>query len=139
MTTAQVQRIVITPLEQASVFLPAGPRMLDVTTDGRIRRPKLVSMTVPAYGGASTNHRRTRALRSVGAAVGGAERCQQVRVDRPASRRCDGRTVRPIAALTRRLATPTEQPFTETFDHDGLVGDARGHTAVEVSPLVSCT
>ena len=51
LTTEQVQRILIKPLEQASVFLAAGPRIFDVTADGKVRIPKLVSMTAPAWHG----------------------------------------------------------------------------------------
>ena len=39
LTTEQVQRILIKPLEQASVFLAAGPRIFDVTADGKVRIP----------------------------------------------------------------------------------------------------
>jgi hypothetical protein len=44
LTQEQVQRILIKPLEQASVFLAAGPRSFDVTAAGVVRTPKLVSM-----------------------------------------------------------------------------------------------
>ena len=51
LTTEQVQRILIKPLEMASVFLAAGPRIFDVTADGKVRIPRLVSMTAPAWVG----------------------------------------------------------------------------------------
>ena len=51
LTQEQVQRILIKPLEQASVFLAAGPRIFDVTADGKVRIPKLVSMTTPSWVG----------------------------------------------------------------------------------------
>jgi hypothetical protein len=35
LTADQVQRILVKPLEQASVVLAAGPRISDVTADGR--------------------------------------------------------------------------------------------------------
>lgn len=54
LTQEQVQRILIKPLEQASVFLAAGPRIFDVTADGRVRIPKLVSMTAPSWVGENT-------------------------------------------------------------------------------------
>jgi predicted phage gp36 major capsid-like protein len=47
LTAEQVQRILVEPLEQASVFLAAGPRLVDVTAAGVVRIPKLVSMGTP--------------------------------------------------------------------------------------------
>ncbi|MDP9465672.1 MAG: phage major capsid protein [Actinomycetota bacterium] len=51
LTADQVQRILVKPLEQASVFLAAGPRIFDVTAAGPVRIPKLVSMGAPAWHG----------------------------------------------------------------------------------------
>lgn len=51
LTQEQVQAILIKPLEQASVFLAAGPRIFDVTAAGVVRIPKLVSMGSPAWHG----------------------------------------------------------------------------------------
>jgi len=51
LTQEQVQRILIKPLEQASVFLSALPRIFDVTADGKVRIPRLVSMTAPSWVG----------------------------------------------------------------------------------------
>lgn len=51
LTEQQVQRILVQPLERASVFLAAGPRIFDVTAAGTVRIPKLVSMTAPAWHG----------------------------------------------------------------------------------------
>src|SRR5215213_53585 len=51
LTQEQVQRILVKPLEAASVFLAAGPRIFDVTAAGVVRIPKLVSMTAPAWHG----------------------------------------------------------------------------------------
>ncbi len=51
LTQEQVQRILVKPLEQASVFLAAGPRIFDVTAAGVVRIPKLVSMGTPAWHG----------------------------------------------------------------------------------------
>jgi HK97 family phage major capsid protein len=51
LTADQVQRILVKPLEAASVFLAAGPRIFDVTADGPVRIPKLVNMTTPAWHG----------------------------------------------------------------------------------------
>ncbi len=51
LTEDQVQRILIQPLTAASVFLAAGPRIFDVTADGPVRIPKLVSMTAPSWTG----------------------------------------------------------------------------------------
>lgn len=51
LTEDQVQRILVKPLEKASVFLASGPRIFDVTADGPVRIPKLVSMGAPAWHG----------------------------------------------------------------------------------------
>lgn len=51
LTEAQVQHILVKPLEQASVFLAAGPRIFDVTAAGPVHIPKLVSMTAPSWHG----------------------------------------------------------------------------------------
>lgn len=53
LTREQVQSILIQPLEQASVFLAAGPRIFD--TDGSpVRIPKLTDMDAPAFIGENT-------------------------------------------------------------------------------------
>lgn len=50
LTAEQVQALLIQPLEQASVFLAAGPRIFD--TDGnQVRIPKLTGMTAPSWHG----------------------------------------------------------------------------------------
>lgn len=50
LTRENIQAILITPLEQASVFLAAGPRIFD--TDGNpVRIPKLNSMEAPSWHG----------------------------------------------------------------------------------------
>jgi len=49
LTEQQVQAILVKPLEQANVFLSAGPRIFDVTAAGSVRIPELVSMTAPAW------------------------------------------------------------------------------------------
>ena len=49
LTAEQVQAILIQPLEAASVFLAAGPRIFD--TAGPLRIPKLNSMEEPAWHG----------------------------------------------------------------------------------------
>ena len=50
LTAEQVQAVLIRPLEQASVFLAAGPRVFD--TDGnQVRIPKLTGMTEPSWHG----------------------------------------------------------------------------------------
>lgn len=54
LTEQQVQAILVKPLEQASVFLSAGPRVFDVTAAGSVRIPKLVSMTAPSWVGENT-------------------------------------------------------------------------------------
>lgn len=51
LTAEQVQKILVKPLETASVFLSAGPRIFDVTAAGIVRIPKLVSMTAPSWVG----------------------------------------------------------------------------------------
>ncbi len=51
LTEQQVQHILVQPLQQASVFLAAGPRIFDVTAAGVVRIPKLVSMAAPAWHG----------------------------------------------------------------------------------------
>jgi hypothetical protein len=51
LTADPVQRNPVKPLEQASVFLAAGPRIFEVTADGPVRIPKLVSMTEPSLIG----------------------------------------------------------------------------------------
>lgn len=51
LTQEQVQKILVKPLEQASVFLAAGPRIFDVTAAGVVRIPKLVTMGTPAWHG----------------------------------------------------------------------------------------
>ena len=53
LTREQVQAILVEPLEQASVFLAAGPRIFD--TDGSpVRVPKLTAMDAPAFIGENT-------------------------------------------------------------------------------------
>ncbi len=50
LTAEQVQAILVQPLEQASVFLAAGPRIFD--TDGsQVRIPTLAGMTDPSWHG----------------------------------------------------------------------------------------
>jgi HK97 family phage major capsid protein len=49
LTQEQVIRILIKPLEAASIFLASGPRIFDVTAAGPVRVPKLVSMTAPNW------------------------------------------------------------------------------------------
>jgi len=51
LTEPQVQAILVKPLEQASVFLSAQPRIFDVTAAGSVRIPRLVSMTAPSFHG----------------------------------------------------------------------------------------
>lgn len=51
LTREQVQAILVQPLQAASVFLAAGPRIFDVTAAGPVRIPKLVSMGEPAWHG----------------------------------------------------------------------------------------
>jgi HK97 family phage major capsid protein len=47
LTAEQVQSILVKPLEAASVFLAAGPRIID--TAGPVRLPKLGAATAPAW------------------------------------------------------------------------------------------
>lgn len=51
LTQEQVQRILIKPLEAASVFLNSGVRIFDVTAAGPVRIPKLVAMDAPNWHG----------------------------------------------------------------------------------------
>lgn len=50
LTAAQVQAVLVHPLEQASVFLAAGPRIFD-TNGSPVRIPKLGGPTDPAWHG----------------------------------------------------------------------------------------
>lgn len=50
LTQEQVQKILVKPLEQASIFLAAGPRIFD-TNGSAIRIPKLGAPTSPAWHG----------------------------------------------------------------------------------------
>jgi HK97 family phage major capsid protein len=47
LTAEQVQSVLVKPLEAASVFLAAGPRIID--TAGPVRLPKLGGATAPAW------------------------------------------------------------------------------------------
>jgi len=49
LTSEQVQSILVKPLEQASVFLSAGPRIID--SAGPLRLPKLGGATAPGWFG----------------------------------------------------------------------------------------
>ena len=49
LTDEQVQRILVKPLEAASSFLAAGPRIID--TAGPLRLPKLGGSTTPSWHG----------------------------------------------------------------------------------------
>ncbi len=60
LTQEQVQRILIQPLQAASVFLASGPRIFDVTAAGPVRIPKFVSMTPPNWHGGQRTHHRGR-------------------------------------------------------------------------------
>ena len=51
LTAEQVQRILVTPLAAASVFLASGVRIFDVTHSGRVRIPRLTGMTSPGWHG----------------------------------------------------------------------------------------
>ena len=51
LTREQVQAILVEPLMAASVFLAAGPRILDVTAAGPVRIPTLVGMIAPCWVG----------------------------------------------------------------------------------------
>lgn len=50
LTAEQVQRILVQPLEAASVFLAAGPRVFD-TNGSQVRIPTLAGMTDPSWHG----------------------------------------------------------------------------------------
>ncbi len=52
LTAEQVQRILVQPLEDASVFLAAGPRIFD-TNGSQVRIPKLGGPTSPSWHGES--------------------------------------------------------------------------------------
>lgn len=52
LTAEQVQRILVQPLEAASVFLAAGPRVFD-TNGSQVRIPKLGGPTSPSWRGES--------------------------------------------------------------------------------------
>jgi HK97 family phage major capsid protein len=45
LTAEQVQRILVQPLQDRSVFLASGPRIFDVVAAGPVRIPKMVGMT----------------------------------------------------------------------------------------------
>lgn len=49
LTDEQVQRVLVKPLEAASSFLAAGPRIID--TAGPLRLPKLGAATTPSWHG----------------------------------------------------------------------------------------
>jgi len=51
LTREQVQAILVQPLQAASVFLAAGPRIFDVTASCPVRIPTLVGMTAPSWHG----------------------------------------------------------------------------------------
>ncbi len=51
LTREQVQAILVQPLQAASVFLAAGPRIFDVTAAGPVRIPTMVGMTAPSWHG----------------------------------------------------------------------------------------
>lgn len=51
LTQEQVQRLLVTPLTAASIFLASGVRIFDVTHSGRVRIPRLTGMTSPAWHG----------------------------------------------------------------------------------------
>lgn len=53
LTAEQVQHILIQPLQAASVFLAAGPRIFD-TNGSPVRIPKLIDMDEPAWIGENT-------------------------------------------------------------------------------------
>jgi len=48
LTEEQVQAILVGPLQEASVFLNAGPRIFD-TNGSQVRVPKLTAMDAPAW------------------------------------------------------------------------------------------
>lgn len=52
LTAEQVQRVLVKPLEAASVFLAAGPRVFD-TNGSQVRIPKLGGPTSPSWHGES--------------------------------------------------------------------------------------
>lgn len=54
LTREQVLAILVQPLQAASVFLAAGPRIFDVTAAGAVRIPTLVGMTAPSWIGENT-------------------------------------------------------------------------------------
>jgi len=58
LTQEQVQKILVKPLEQASVFLSAGPRIFDVTAAGPVRIPTLVGVTAPSWHGGTSSSTR---------------------------------------------------------------------------------
>jgi HK97 family phage major capsid protein len=51
LTQEQVQKILVQPLQAASVFLASSPRIFDVTAAGVVRIPKLLAMTSPNWHG----------------------------------------------------------------------------------------
>lgn len=51
LTREQVQAILVQPLQAASVFLAAGPRIFDVTAAGPVRIPTMVGMDAPSWVG----------------------------------------------------------------------------------------
>lgn len=51
LTQEQVQKILVQPLQAASVFLASGPRIFDVTAAGPVRIPRLVTMGAPSWTG----------------------------------------------------------------------------------------
>ncbi len=51
LTQEQVQALLVQPLQAASVFLAAGPRIFDVTAAGPVRIPKMIAMTEPSWHG----------------------------------------------------------------------------------------
>lgn len=53
LTREQVLAILVQPLQAASVFLAAGPRIFDVTAAGVVRIPTLVGMDAPSWHGES--------------------------------------------------------------------------------------
>jgi HK97 family phage major capsid protein len=53
LTAEQVQRILVQPLDAASTFLAAGPRIFDVTAAGPVRIPKLLGTDEPGWHGES--------------------------------------------------------------------------------------
>ncbi|KAB1662824.1 phage major capsid protein [Pseudoclavibacter sp. CFCC 13611] len=51
LTAEQVQKILVEPLEAASVFLASGPRVFDTAGGNQIRIPKLTGTTDPSWHG----------------------------------------------------------------------------------------